>query len=103
MKFAEEFEQKKCYEFSSEDAYNVDMYKIEALCEQDNVEEAYETVHKWMRAKMSKIPNLDARDGSSNFSFTSDLYNCNMERGVSQEANFLYNIAIVHSRDNRIP
>lgn len=69
MKFAEEFEQKKCYEFSSEDAYNVDMYKIEALCEQDNVEEAYETVHKWMRAKMSKTPNLDARDGSSNFYF----------------------------------
>ena len=37
------------------------MYKIEALCEQDKIEAAYEVVHKWMRTKLNKNANIDAR------------------------------------------
>lgn len=67
IRYAEEFEEKRCYEFCSDDAYNVDMYKIEALCEQDKIEAAYEVVHKWMRTKLNKNANIDARDGSSKY------------------------------------
>lgn len=41
------------------------MYKIEALCEMDRIDEAYKTVHKWVKNNMSKTHNIDARDGSS--------------------------------------
>lgn len=82
LNYACQFEDKKLYDTSGDDAYSIEMYKVEALCQLDRIDEAYESIPKLVQHnKMNKDPIMAARDGSSTQTITQTCTTATWRRG----------------------